>query len=207
MKEPIIKIVKDNKDKQKSYTEVKARYKMAMNQGFYGEALLINYAIIEDRLKSFLYYSGGMLNKNDISVSVDNPLYIETFGLREDKDKNGNLTGKIIVKDISKKINIIKKVLKVAKNYEGEDEYLLLIKQGLGTRREIEKFAEALKSLEKRWSQERNEITHGLLNKNTQDLKSKYEDICKRGKDLADYLDNTVKTFKNRVKIRQYLKL
>ena len=54
MKKPIIKSVDNNKSKGKTYTELINMYNKAMSNGFYGEAEIIVYAFIEDRLKSLL---------------------------------------------------------------------------------------------------------------------------------------------------------
>lgn len=207
MREPKIKIAVDGKEKKDAYAQAKVNYKKAISGGYYGEALLIDYAIIEDRLKSFLYYAGGIIDKNNPDVVIDNMTFIEAFDLVPDKDKEGKTTGMIVVRDIGKKISVTKKVLKKAKEYHGEDAYLLLIKKALGSDLEIEDFKKALKSLEKEWIPKRNEIIHGLMNKNTKDLYEKYYKICEDGMEYANQIDNRVRAFKDRASIRKYLNL
>ena len=60
--------VKDNKDKQRTYAREKARYCSAMKYGFYLEAMLIDYALLEDRLRSVLYHIGFLPNRRSTSV-------------------------------------------------------------------------------------------------------------------------------------------
>lgn len=45
-----IQPVTDNRDKQRTYSEQMGRYARAMRGAFYLEALLIDYAMLEDRL-------------------------------------------------------------------------------------------------------------------------------------------------------------
>lgn len=65
-----IEIVKDNKDKQLTYQKQMGRYKKALDNKFYFEAMLIVYAMLEDRLHSFLYYIGAFRNANDRNLNV-----------------------------------------------------------------------------------------------------------------------------------------
>jgi len=207
MKEPLIKTAANGKEKQTSYVMTKVNYRRAIRGGFYGEALLIDYAIIEDRLKSFLYYSGGMIEKNNPNVEIDNPFFIDAYNLTSDRDKNGKETGRIVVRDISRKIWVITKMLKRIEMSCDEDEYLRRMKKALGSETEIKDFRGSLNSFEKKWIPKRNEVIHGLLNKNAEDLYSKYKDICEDGMKFADYFDNTIRRFKERADIRKFLGL
>lgn len=65
---PKIKPVENNQSKGKTYANLMANYKNAMEQEFYGEAELIVYAFIEDRLKAFLYYSDALNARNSKEV-------------------------------------------------------------------------------------------------------------------------------------------
>ena len=44
-------------------------YNDAMNNGFYGEAELIVYAFLEDRLRAFLYYCDTINTKNSNNIN------------------------------------------------------------------------------------------------------------------------------------------
>ena len=75
--------------KQDNYAYYLRRHKIAMRNAFYYEALLIDYAMLEDRLQLLLYYSGVLKEKEDKRVfSQTRPLIrniYETYG----DDHNG----------------------------------------------------------------------------------------------------------------------
>ena len=64
----MIKPVIDNADKQRTYREHKARYKKAMENEFYFEALLIDYALMEDRLRSMIYHMGFLRDRSCFKI-------------------------------------------------------------------------------------------------------------------------------------------
>ena len=65
-----IAAVKDNTEKQEAYRKQLGRYRRALNNEFYFEAMLIVYAMIEDRLRSFLYYIGALRKADDPKLNV-----------------------------------------------------------------------------------------------------------------------------------------
>ena len=66
-----IKPVENNKSKGKTYTALIHNYNSAMANGYYGEAELIVYAFLEDRLRSFLYYSNALDSRNSRTINDD----------------------------------------------------------------------------------------------------------------------------------------
>ena len=62
--------VTDNMQKYTNYREQMGRLSKAMNNGFYLEAIFIEYAIIEDRLESVLRHSGRWNPKPGQSVTI-----------------------------------------------------------------------------------------------------------------------------------------
>ena len=52
--------VQTRQEKYQVYRYSMARYAKAMKEGFFFEAILIDYAMIEDRLRSFLWHAGGL---------------------------------------------------------------------------------------------------------------------------------------------------
>lgn len=62
-----------NKQKQLNYQEQFKRLDRALKQGFYLEAMFIEYAIIEDRCDSVLRYEGNQINSKNF-VSIDKKL-------------------------------------------------------------------------------------------------------------------------------------
>ena len=57
---PQIKPISTNTEKQNTYRVMKGRLSVAIREKFYFEAMLIEYALMEDRLRSFLLYMGVM---------------------------------------------------------------------------------------------------------------------------------------------------
>ena len=66
---PKICPVSNNTDKQRTYKENCAKYKKAIQGEFYFEAMLISYAMLEDRLRSFLYHIGALKTRTSKGVS------------------------------------------------------------------------------------------------------------------------------------------
>lgn len=63
--------ISNNMQKYANYKEQMGRLKKALSQGFYLEAIFIEYAILEDRLESVLRHSGKWNPKPDAFVSLD----------------------------------------------------------------------------------------------------------------------------------------
>lgn len=191
--------VKDNKEKQKTYTEVMTQYKRAVEGGFFGEAMMIDYAVMEDRLRSLLFHIGALKSRE--SFRVDNAYFIEQFTLNAKTDKNGSIYSEM--SSISQKLNIMKKVVKYTIEHL-ENRYCLELWDTLGGEIEILWMQDELKIIEN-WKDPRNEIVHALLNKNTDEVNARYETICKEGKKLGEYLNTQVKKAKKNPKLRELM--
>ena len=64
-----------NEEKRQVYAILKTKLKIAMQQGFYLEALLLEYAIMEDRLTSILRHSGiTYLQSNGEEIGIKKKL-------------------------------------------------------------------------------------------------------------------------------------
>ena len=59
----------NNYDKAHTYEKMMQRYKKAVKEEFFFEAVLIDYAVIEDRMLSFLYHCGIQNSRTDIKIS------------------------------------------------------------------------------------------------------------------------------------------
>ena len=66
--------IADNMQKYANYKEQMGRLKKALANGFYLEAIFIEYAIMEDRLESVLRHSGKWNPKPDEFWSIDRKL-------------------------------------------------------------------------------------------------------------------------------------
>ena len=63
-----------NYEKQGRYAKLKSKLSRAVKNGFWFEALMIEYAIIEDRTASILWYSNVCKNPFDSSKKLGNKL-------------------------------------------------------------------------------------------------------------------------------------
>lgn len=73
MNERKIGVVIDNMDKCYTYAQHKGRYSQAMKYEFYFEALMIDYALMEDSLKSFLYHAGIFASRTSHKIDCSKP--------------------------------------------------------------------------------------------------------------------------------------
>ena len=63
-----------NQEKRQVYAELKSKLKLALNKEFYFEAVMLEYAIVEDRTASVLFHSGVCKNPYDSSKKLSNKL-------------------------------------------------------------------------------------------------------------------------------------
>ena len=182
MSERRIKPVKSNEDKRKTYAAIMGKYKHAIESGFLGEAELIVYAYLEDRLRSFIYYSDGLdrWNSNDINENM-----ARIYGNKND------------IKDISSKIDIIKKAINVKRLRDSfpDDDYAQSLINIYSIAFDSVEMNKLIKSIDK-WREYRNEIVHALLNKDLDDLHVTYKTHVEEGYILARKLDNIVNSLK-----------
>ena len=69
MSERLVTPVSNNLEKYYTYREYISKYNRAMRGEFYFEALLIDYAMLEDRLRSMLYYMGALQTRDSIKIN------------------------------------------------------------------------------------------------------------------------------------------
>ena len=93
--------VGDNQEKRLTYRRWCGRYQKAMREGFYFEALLIDYALIEDALRSYLYHIGVIARRDDRKVCKKaRPLrqVVQAYAPENgDKFGVGTITGKLSI--------------------------------------------------------------------------------------------------------------
>ncbi len=177
-----------------------------MREGFYYEALLIDYAMMEDRLRSFLYHM-GLLNTRDshkadvAKVKKSLKSIIQTYRRPKENDFF-NITS------ISGKMKIVRCTLLWAEQEldDCEDKYLLSLRSQYDKYIDAERLMNALNDIEG-WCSYRNEIIHALMNKN---IESTYSDIASKAKEgmvLCRELDSQVDRLKTGNRIRRSIKL
>jgi len=198
--------VKNNTDKQNTYRTNISRYNKAMKEGFFLEALLIDYALMEDRLRSFLYHIGLLENRDSYSIDSDRakkslkPVIEEYKGEKEKSDFS--------YKAISGKVKIIRCTLKWAdqEDYDRTDKYLAALRQQYDRYVDVDGLLMTLDNILE-WCDYRNEVIHALLNKNTESLGERLEFQAKKGMELARFLDDQVKGVKKYNRIRKSINL
>ena len=200
MKQSITPVI-DNLDKQLTYRKQMKRYEIAVKSGFYLEAMVIVYSMIEDRCLAFLDHA-GVANRNDLKVysKVRNDIRsILSLGENE----------KLTIRNINNKLAIIRKIVIWASNsseISEKERYKYLLKSHLAEKIEINELLEVLNEIEK-WCDTRNEYIHALLNKNRFDAEKKLKDFVESGYLLARKLDNIENRFKRNNKIKKCMNL
>lgn len=181
--------VSDNLEKQKTFRNLMGDYNRAVRNHFYYEAIMIDYALIEDRLRSCIYYLGLLADRqaskvpnNRAKKAVKN--WMQTFYPEE--QPNFRIT------TFAGKQRIIETTflwfLSDAPLDEQNPFECALRKVYL---RKNVNIPEALQWVDKcdQWRIRRNELTHALFNKQMNELKEQLEQIAKEGKEIARYID------------------
>ena len=199
-----IKPVEDNYEKQHNYSENKAKYNRAMKYGFYYEALLIDYAMMEDRLRSFIYHIGGLKTRNDYKIGkgyVHRKLSEILSEYKDEKDSSNLGIG-----SISGKMKIVKATLRWASeiDHTPDDKYLRILKSQYEGQLDIGGMLDTLDEI-RNWCDYRNEIIHALMNKSIEGINVDLEAQAIKGMELAMYLDSQVKALKKGNRIRKSL--
>lgn len=192
-----IQPVKDMKDKQYTYRTMLSRYNAAMKYGFYLEALLIDYALMEDRLRSFIYHIGGLKDHNAYKIHKLIGRYL--LPIVRTYDPNGNLG----ISNISGKKRIVRALVKWEETPRdpAEDRYLRTLRSGL-EELDIDGLLQTLNDIDE-WCDYRNECIHAVMNKNIDSLDSEIEARAAQGMQYARFLDTQVTTIKSRNAIRR----
>ncbi len=79
MSERRIAPVADNREKQQTYKDQMRRYSKAMREEFFFEAILIDYAMLEDRLRSMLYHAALFANRDKAGCWKKTKPYFQAF--------------------------------------------------------------------------------------------------------------------------------
>ena len=181
MSKRLIKPIENNTDKALTYRQMKGRYNKAMKEGFYFEAIAIGYAMIEDRLRSFIYHMGGLNTRS--SLKLDNQTS-KKFLIPLFNDYTDNKYQGINVGNISTKYNLIRAVMNWVTNTEGaRDNYQFKLKFACENLDAKDVFC-CLDELEQ-WCKYRNEIIHALMNKNLSSLYTELAEKAEVGMKLA----------------------
>ena len=205
-KERKIAVVKDNSDKQVTYREQLGKYKRALNNEFYFEALLIVYAVLEDRMRSFLYYIGAVRRADSTKLNVSRTKSVlRRLYFGSDEKAEGK---RIDLTQISVKQQLISSTITWTLEYEGvpEESYLAILKDQYESCLNMDSFLSTLDEIND-WRDYRNEIIHGLLNKNVESINAELKEQVEKGMGYARFVDSQVKALKRKDLIRKTMKI
>lgn len=201
-----IEPVTDNQDKSNTYKTNIRRYNKAMKEGFYYEAILIDYAMMEDRLRSFLYHMGLFNSRDSYKADVDKAKkslkgIIQTY-------KRPKENGYFSVSSITGKMKIIRCTLIWAEQELSDcnDKYLLALRKQFDKYIDTGSLTETLGEIED-WCAYRNEIIHALMNKNIENIETELASKAEDGMRLCRELDSQVDKLKNGNKVRRSINL
>ena len=180
MRKPEIRISADNMEKHNTYQELTKKRNNSLKKENYVEVVTYSYAMIEDRLLSFLHHL-YVIDRYKFKLED-----LVSPHLASVMRKNSEIESeyKPRIKNISTKITIIKALY----NYKGTDLILSKINNHIKDILDVKQLQNDIGRLNK-WLNYRNEITHGLFNKNLEDLNSKLKSIAKEGIYLSGRFD------------------
>ena len=212
--------VKNNTDRKINYIREYKRYNTAIKNEFYLEAIAIVYAIIEDRLVSFLHHA-GIVSRNNENLKITNASYPYIRKLMGKED-----SAAIRIKDISVKMNLIMNLLNMdelqALKIDDEVEQFVNTYQKKRIARkgymhdiycqisrsiDREKVQELFMRFEP-WRDTRNKLIHALLNKTAKSSEAAKEKCAKDGYLLSRQFDDCLaKPFYKNNTIRKKYKI
>jgi hypothetical protein len=191
--------VKNNQEKYETYKTQMERFNQAKEQGFYLEGIFILYAMLEDRLSSFLFYAGVLNNDRDkLKKNKEVKPYLE-----EMLASMGNR--KYMIKRISNKVSIVQNMFTASQTMFISDSsicYQDVLSAHIKKTKKHEKVFPLLNAISI-WCQARNELVHALLAKNVDQQEDKLLTLIEEGFFYCRQLDNFVRAFKRGNTIRK----
>ena len=188
-----IEKVESGKDKAVTYSYQMERYQLAKKQEFYFEAIVITYAMIEDRLLAFLHYT-GVIDRRTQGNQAEQRIRVTKQAKEQINvllEYNPNYT--ISFNTISIKIRIIEKLMNLPE--ENNDPYLNLVRAQIDRTINRDKFNIFLQRLSN-WLALRNQIIHALMGKRTKAVLDCQARIAEEGYNLGRELDGFVSKLK-----------
>ncbi len=200
---PKISPVEDNMDKYYTYKEIMEKYNRAIDNGFYFEAIFIDYACIEDRLRSMLYHMAIFYRSENVDDWGSRPFLSQKI---QNAYKNMSENTILSQLTISDKMHIIHNIITWAhstqESYQ-DNSYLSTLKrfcEGIEIQDALFDIYEWDHSSQ--WNKYRNELTHNLLNKNIDSVNEIIKPCAEKGMEIAKKLDTISKHIKKNHEIR-----
>ena len=189
--------VTDHVDKHNTYKTHMEQYKKAMKYGFYFEAILIDYACMEDRLRAALFHIGLLLHESDYKVTAHRSKRVQAFReIIRSYDVKANLG----IGSITGKRKIIIAVLNYVRNgvqADENDETKMVLYTKLNDKAKCDEILSLMREIEE-WCGYRNEIIHSLMNKNIDSLHDQVAIKAEEGYGLFRQLDKQVQWIKKK---------
>lgn len=195
MSNSCIETIESGNEKAGVYSYQMKRYQLAIQHEFYFEAIVISYAMIEDRLLAFLHYAGVI----DRRTCTQNHQAKQRIRVCKQAQKQINILLKnkenytMSLDSINSKIRIIDALMNLPE--ENNDPYLNLVRAQIDRTIDREKFKTLFQDLNT-WLKPRNQIIHALMNKRTNDVLERQSDIAETGYNIGRTLDDFVAKFK-----------
>ena len=200
-KNVLIDPVADNMDKRDAFATWLGQHTLAMAKGFYLEAVMIDYALLEERLLQMLWQMGftdGSWTTKEKAVTLlpDRKDFLETAVKQYMKKEFGD-NDKVSLEQITNKAKLVRCVSEWVINVEGgyqDDPFLRDLKHRCESL-DIQYLLDTLEQI-RQWSGYRNELTHTLFNKNAETVKALLKDHAEAGLKYARTLDSHIRTLK-----------
>ena len=166
---------------------------------------MIEYAMIEDRLRSMIYHMGFLADRTKPAIWKKARPYLQAI---VSEYNNVNEDDSLGTTSLSSKIKIVRSICLWTANAEGgyqNNAHLTTLKAQL----ESLDLANVLHILDEvdSWRTYRNEVVHAMMNKNILLLEESLRPYAEDGMKLARALDNTEKEIKRKNKIRRKVNL
>jgi hypothetical protein len=196
---PVFPVVADKMKKSLAYQTQWKRYKLAVSNGFYLEGIFILYAMMEDRLLSFLYiagvvdYSPAQIIANE-GVGPHLQVIFDTTDLQ-----------KIRWRNISDKIKLVRQMVIWSGTYipdRTSPNFADVLSNKLNNTKGIDEIIPTLIQIQS-WCKSRNELVHDLLNKNPEDQVDSLRALTEEGFRYLRKLSKFIRNFKYRNTIRK----
>ena len=211
-----MKTVKNGQEKYQAYKQNFSMLNKAMKYHFYLEAVAITYAMMEDRLVSFLHHA-GVVTRDKGDMSINGKVYPQ---MRELMGKTE--TESIRIKNISVKIEVIQKLLELSEEKAAEidaaavaktahkpkrkraiEDYMQQLRKQVQATVDHDNAMDVLNAVDK-WRQYRNPLIHALMSKTTETSEITKKICAEEGCDLVRSLDHIlVKDFKKDNQLRK----
>ena len=184
----LIDSVQDSFEKRMVFSNHMKKYKQAMRAGCYLEALMIDYAALEDRLRYLLFYLGML--QNPASGSIGSRRTSASYKRILDRYMQ---SGDRSIRHIAGKRNLIKcTFLLAAENKPDKNDIVqTVICASLSDDSRVCEALDILKEIEA-WCNYRNAVVHELMNKSVVSLDAHLAEQAELGYKLFRRLDNIV---------------